>query len=162
MFWSKETNEAVYFDMPPLTQGDRLLAGMSHLSAFVAPVLGPAVISILTMKSSAFVRRHALASFVDALTLKFLLIIAFVVSISISIAQVAGKLQSGESLLSQEALMQMGIKLIVTWIILGIVALWDMVKTIRQAIRALTGVEPTGYAARFASKWVPLSAENEL
>lgn len=148
--------------MPQLTQGDRLLAGMSHLSAFVAPVLGPAVMSMLTMKSNDFVRRHALASLVDSLTLKFLLIVAFVISIMISIAQLAGKLQSGESLLSQEALMQMGIKMIVTWIILGLVALWDMVKTIRQAIRALTGIEPKGYAAKFASKLVPLSAENEI
>lgn len=149
-------------DMSPVSQSDRLLAGMSHLSAFVAPLLGPAVFAFATLKRPGFVRRHALASLIDAMTLKFLIIIAFVVSLAITIAQVAGKLQAGESLFSQEALVQMGMKLVVTWIILGLVALWDMVKTIRQAVRGLNGQEPTGGVARIAARLVPHMSNKEI
>lgn len=138
------------------TPQERLIACVNHISGIFVPLLGPLAFLAIWGTRSPFIRAHVIAALLDAITRKLFLIVAFVVSLTVTLVRLNERIQAGESLVSREALIEMGVKLVVVWIVLGLVALYDLVKTLLQARSAYTGALPRGMARRLANRLAPI------
>lgn len=137
--------------MESQSSSDRVLACVAHLVTFVAPVIAPLAMFAATTHSPRFVRLHVACSLIEAITTKLLLFLVIVASLVHTFGQLSG-LADGKP--TEEVLMAAVIKLALVWLIVGSIALYDLVKTILLARRAYLGHEPTGWSVRLANRWL--------
>lgn len=120
------------------TPAECRFAMLAHGSGIFFPVLGPLAVFILQSKSR-FARYHALHAFVGTLVLNLFLFIFGAISITISLIGLYNQYQQNFENFEWWPII---LKSVITWVILGLIALANLIMNVSQALRANSGQWP--------------------
>jgi uncharacterized membrane protein len=129
---------AAFVDTLATSAADRRLAALLHLSCIPAPIVAP-VVGICLFRRNRFVTAHALQCLYETLVLNILLGIAILASFAYTLSRLWHHYQTGWQDFS---LVEFGLRFLVGWLALGILAGINTLLAIRAALRANGGAWP--------------------
>jgi hypothetical protein len=121
------------------TSRERTWAGAMHLASILWPIVAPAVAFLGWRRSSLFVASHALQALFETIVLNVLLFIATVASLTYTLVTLWGHYQDGWQDFSVWPFLT---RFAVGFVALGLLWVWNLVHSLRQALQAWRGVWP--------------------
>lgn len=110
-----------------------------HLASILWPIVAPAVAFVGWRRSSPFVASHALQALFETIVLNVLLFVATVASLTYTLVTLWGHYQSGWQDFSIWPFLT---RFAIGFVALGLLWVWNLVHSVRQAVQASRGVWP--------------------